>query len=249
MKVIDCSFLSYNKLDLNHVIRIGSIRDGGYYVTKRLVEDSEFLISGGISYNVEFEKDFKEINPSCKIVLIDGSFNLFTYLLRPFYWFLFKKSYIKKIAGLLDMLILKSQTIFIKKFIGIEKGITLTDVFKSYIDNSNCGYLKFDIEGSEYNLLEEVLLFKNQIIGLSIEFHDVTNHIPQINTFINNLEMDMIGFNINDTGGLSDSKIPNTIELSFAKRKYTEPNNYDIASGKMFSNEFDNELLIPLKHE
>ena len=244
MEVINCNFLNANKLDLNHIIRIGSIRDGGYYVTKRLVEDSDFLISGGISYNVEFEKDFKEINPLCKIILIDGSFNLLTYLLRPFYWFLFKKSYIKKIGGLVDMLILKSQTTFVKKFIGIDKGITLTHIFTSYIENKMNGYLKFDIEGSEYNLLSEVLFFKNQIIGLSIEFHDVNNHIHEINSFISKLEMDVVGFNINDTGGLSDSKIPNTIELSFARRKYTEPNHFDIICGKTFSNEFENELLI-----
>jgi hypothetical protein len=249
MKLVNPGFINAPKIDLNHVIRIGSIRDGGYYVTKRLIEDSDFLISGGISYNVEFEKDFKEINPLCKIILIDGSFIMLTYLLRPFYWFFFKRSYVKKIGGLIDMLILKSQTIFIKKFLGTYNGITLTNVFTTYIDNDKNGYLKLDIEGSEYELLEEVLLFKNQIIGLSIEFHDVPNHIHEINTFIGNLEMDMIGFNINDTGGLSDSKIPNTIELSFANRKYTEPNHYDIVSGKIFSNEFDNELFIPLNHE
>jgi len=245
MKVINCNFLSATKLDLNHIIRIGSIRDGGYYVTKRLVEDSDFLISAGISYNVEFEKDFKEINPACKIILIDGSFNLLTYLLRPFYWFFFKRSYVKNIGGLVDMIILKSQTKFIKKFIGIENGITLTQIFNTYIKNEKNGYLKFDIEGSEYNLLDEVLLFKEKIIGLSIEFHDVTNHITEVNGFINKLEMDMIGFNINEIGGLSDNEIPNTIELSFADKKYTNPSNYDNVCGKVFSNEFDNELMIP----
>ena len=59
MKEVKCDFLKINESDLNqnHVIRIGSVRDGGYFVTKRIVENSDFLISGGISYNVAFEKD------------------------------------------------------------------------------------------------------------------------------------------------------------------------------------------------
>ena len=77
MKEIKCNFLEMNRsgLKLNHVIRIGAIRDGGYFVTKRLVEDADFIISGGISYNVAFEKDFWDINRTAKLIMIDGSFN------------------------------------------------------------------------------------------------------------------------------------------------------------------------------
>jgi hypothetical protein len=49
MVIINCDFLKLEFIRLPHVIRIGSIRDGGYYLTKRLVEESSFLISGGIS--------------------------------------------------------------------------------------------------------------------------------------------------------------------------------------------------------
>ena len=87
MRIIATDFLKYKIFNLNHIIRIGSIRDGGYYVTKRLVENSTFLISAGISYNAEFERDFKNINPNCRVIMIDGSYNFISYILRPVYWF------------------------------------------------------------------------------------------------------------------------------------------------------------------
>ena len=114
MKEVKCDFLKISAadLDLNHVIRIGAVRDGGYFVTKRLVEEAGFLISGGISYNVAFEKDFWDINRTAKLIMIDGSFNFFTYIARPFYWMIFKRSFTMKIGGLIDMLFLKKKATF-----------------------------------------------------------------------------------------------------------------------------------------
>lgn len=245
MKEISCSFLkiSHANLDLNHVIRIGAIRDGGYFVTKRMIEDCGFIISGGISYNVAFEKDFWDINRKAKLIMIDGSFNIFTYLARPFYWMLFKRSFLMKIGGLIDMLYLKRKAVFLKKYLG-SSGISLNRVFNAHTNKEN-GYLKLDIEGSEYELLDEIISFRNRLNGISMEFHDVPDHIPAINDFIAKLQMSVIGFNINEVGGLNAENIPNVIELCFADEKYITSTEADVKGGKRFSNEFYNDLLIP----
>jgi hypothetical protein len=245
MKEINCNFLKIDpsKLDLNHIIRIGSIRDGGYFVTKRMVEDSNFIISGGISYNVAFEKDFWDINRNAKLIMIDGSFNIFTYLLRPFYWMVFKRSFLMKIGGLVDMLYLKKKAVFLKKYLG-NSGISLSKIFDLYA-KENIGYLKLDIEGAEYQLLDDIILYRGKLIGVAIEFHDVSNHIPEINDFIAKLKMDVIGFNINEVGKLNAENIPNVIEICFADQKYTYSTESDVMIGKRFSNESVNELLVP----
>ena len=50
---------------------------------------------------------------------------------------------------------------------------TLKDVF------SRCSiepvFLKIDIEGSEYQIIEDILLFAHRIVALVIEFHDTEN--------------------------------------------------------------------------
>jgi hypothetical protein len=244
MKKITSNFLKYKLYNLNHIIRIGSTRDGGYYVTKRLVENSSFLISAGISYNAEFERDFKNINPNCRIIMIDGSYNFILYFLRPFYWYFFKKSYKSKISSLLDMILLKNEEIFIKKYIGTRSGISLSFLMNKYIGDE-MGYIKTDIEGSEYKLLNEIIKFKNQFNGVAIEFHNVPDHILEINNFISRIDMGLIGFKINETGGLGANGIPNTIELCFASLEFVYANEYDLITGKQFSNDPIYELLIP----
>jgi hypothetical protein len=246
MKEINCGFLQVDDthLNLQHVIRIGSVRDGGYFVTKRLVESSDFLISGGISYNVAFEKDFWDINRTAKLIMIDGSFNIFTYLARPFYWMLFKRSFTMKIGGLVDMLYLKKKAVFLKKYLGPD--FSMKQIFDKHIKQESSGYLKLDIEGAEYALLDDILEFRGQLTGFAIEFHDVPDHIPAINEFIAKLQMRMIGFNINETGGLNAANIPNVIELCFAAEQYAHATAIDVKVGKKFSNEAVNDLLIPV---
>ena len=245
MKEVKCDFLKIDasELDLKHIIRIGAVRDGGYFVTKRLVEDAEFFISGGISYNVAFEKDFYDINPKAKLIMIDGSFNIFTYLARPFYWMFFKRSFTMKIGGLIDMLFLKKKAVFLKKYLGPQ--FTIKQIFDLYIKPETKGYLKLDIEGAEYDLLDDIILIKDRLIGFAIEFHDVPDHIPAINEFVSKLNMSVIGFNINETGGLDTANIPKVIELCFADKSYSTATEFDIKVGKKFSNEAVNELLVP----
>ena len=243
MRYINCNFLKYNLISPSHVIRIGSVRDGGYYSTKRAIEAAQFLLSGGISYNAEFERDFKTINSEAKIIMVDGSFNLFSYILRPIYWMLFKKSYIKKIPNLIDMLLLKSQSVFIKRYIGISNGLTIRDILNQY-NLQGQGFLKLDIEGAEYNVLKEIIDSRYKFNAIAIEFHDVPNRIGEINNFIAEIGMSMIGFCINETGKLDKNGMPNTIELSFVEDAFVTPNEYDIVAGKTFSNEVNNELLV-----
>ena len=245
MKEIKCNFLEMNGsgLKLNHVIRIGAIRDGGYFVTKRLVEDADFIISGGISYNVAFEKDFWDINRTAKLIMIDGSFNFLTYIARPFYWMIFKRSFTMKIGGLIDMLFLKKKAIFLKKYLGPD--FSLKQIFDVHIGEGKKGYLKLDIEGAEYTLLEDIIAFKDRFIGVAIEFHDVPDHIPEINNFLSRLQMSVIGFNINEVGKLNAAGVPNVIELCFGTQQYVTETEVDVKAGKKFSNEPFNDLLIP----
>ena len=42
------------------LVRIGSLEDGGYILTKELVKNTKHLISFGISDNFDFEKHLKE---------------------------------------------------------------------------------------------------------------------------------------------------------------------------------------------
>lgn len=132
----------YN-INISNKIRIGSKNDGGYVVVK--VCDYDLLLSGGISNNVEFEKDFYKLNKTTPIIGFDGTIEKLPKTRVP----------IK----------------FIKKNIGPDVTPTTTNM-KNYIANYQNIFLKLDIEGSEFDFLrclgtKEMNKFK-QIV---IEFH------------------------------------------------------------------------------
>jgi FkbM family methyltransferase len=47
-------------------------------------------------------------------------------------------------------------------------------------------FLKIDIEGSEYRILEEIIELQDFICGIVIEFHNIDLHEDKILSFINN---------------------------------------------------------------
>ena len=76
----------------------------------------------------------------------------------------------------------------------------MKNIFDNYIDKNARGFLKLDNEGSEYQILDQILALKDKLTGVAIEFHSVPENIDIINKFISEIKMDIVGFNINDTG-------------------------------------------------
>ena len=54
------------------LVRLGSIDDGGYVVPKKVLKNTDYLISFGISDNWDFEKHFARLS-SCVVDSYDHS--------------------------------------------------------------------------------------------------------------------------------------------------------------------------------
>ena len=65
------------------------------------------------------------------------------------------------------------------------------DKIFSNIQNKNI-FLKIDIEGYEYRILDEIMSNQNRIIGMVIEFHNIDLHMDRIYNFINNFNLELI---------------------------------------------------------
>ena len=84
----------------NHsLIRVGDERDGGYLLPLGIIENSNFLISGGLNYNIRFELGILNINPSIELLLYDKSVSSFKSFIRIFYYLLHpKRSFYKALV-------------------------------------------------------------------------------------------------------------------------------------------------------
>lgn len=210
------------------LIRIGNQNDGGYLLSKSDLELSEVLVSLGISDDWSFEEDFKK-KKFVPIFSFDASVGSKEFI----------KQIIKSIIHLNSPFIIfkRLKTFFsyrkffkgtnkhIKKFVSgslitplSKKGlfISMKEIFEFVIDKRI--FLKIDIEGSEYRILESILENQDRITGLAIEFHDCDLHIKKIEDFIKRFELKLIHIHANNFSLVDEnSQIPHTLEMTFSR--------------------------------
>ena len=107
---------------------------------------------------------------------------------------------------------------------------SLNDIIKNDLGDENKSFLKIDIEGSEYDILEDIILNKNKIQGIVIEFHEVLKNLQKIVDFTKNLNTDLylVHIHINNYSMKEFDKFPNAIELTYSKKNLhlaDRPNN------------------------
>lgn len=206
---------------LYDLIRLGSSHDGGYVIEKNSLINSEFMFSFGISTNWKFEKDFIS-KKRIKFLAFDGSIN-------NFFWELERKNAIKRLKKLslnkyVNYKIKKylfyrffNDENFQSKFISntLPNSIIFEDVIK--LSNFNNNFFKIDIEGSEYDILEDLINFQEKIIGIAIEFHNCINNIDKIINFISNLNLKLVHIHVNNYDFDLSLNFPKTMEISFSK--------------------------------
>lgn len=245
-----------------NLIRIGSSDDGSYLVEKNSVTNSDILLSLGVGTTFEFEKSFLNLN-KVPLIAFDGSAGLrshlkkirwrirqifalrnldyfkesFFYFFIPFKFYFFFKNFRNSNLS-------KNYRRFVKQYVGVQESyISLNKIFNKFVNPHEFKniFLQVDIEGGEYEILDEILELQNNISGLVIEFHDINLYMNEIEHFIKNFKLQLVHNHINNIGGLTYDNKPNVIELTFANTNSLEkvqnlPHKFDRPNS---STEFD----------
>ena len=216
--------------------RYGRDNDGGYLVSEKTVNLSKSLISFGILDDCSFEKSFLEKNKveiNCydhtvgknywkKRIFNDlgaALFNLnFSYFKNTLIRFKEFKNFFKKKNNFLHIETIRKGSL--RKIIEDKKPV-------------NPIFIKIDIEGSEYRILNEILEYQEKFCAVIIEFHDVDLHLEKICNFTQKLNLELTHIHPNNYGLIGEKDIPSVIELTYEKnpeKKNHEvilPNNVD----------------------
>ena len=218
-------------IDNNDLIRIGSLNDGGYILSKDLTKNLNLLISFGISDNWDFEKHIHKLT-DCFIEAYDDSINIDFWINR------FKKDFIKflclkifkpkKIFNMfkyLDFLIFfkKKGNNFYLRRIGnsYSADIPFSEIIAKHKNKKNI-FLKIDIEGAEYEILDEIKNYPDQINGFAIEFHDLNNKIKKVESFIKNCEYYKLIHIHGNNLAIDELRNPLTLEMTFCHTKFID---------------------------
>ena len=202
----------------SHLVRVGSIYDGGYVVPKILLKNTNLLISLGIGDNWEFEKQFSK-RSKCKIEAYDHSID-------NDYWY---KKFKTDIINFFSLKYFKLQKLYkIIQFIDFYIFFKINKKNKFYLkkimsNNSKKRiFLKNDIEGAEYLFFKEIINYHDKINGFIFEFHYVVKNLNKILNFIIKINKyySLVHIHANNFSSVSKKNIPNTLELTFVHKKF-----------------------------
>jgi len=232
--------------------RFGNKRDGGYVVDQRDLRGASALTSFGLSDDWSFEKsvwrrfglpiyvydqsagsDFlkRRIAESLKNPFSFG--RIFRRIMKYFSYHLF----------------FRLDRVHYRQFVGCmnKKGfVSYSDVLETFSKGENSVFVKMDIEGCEYEILDQILLYAKQISGLAIEFHDCGESQNRIANFMESFPLRLVHVHANNSAGLSSEGFPNVLELTFSSSKPTAKGLFDNQNHKLDypNSRYDPDIII-----
>lgn len=205
------------------LIRLGRDHDGGYLVDLQDVVRSDGLISLGINDDWSFERSFFRRHP-VPIEAYDGSVDFRSFLRRAVRDSLrlnHPRIALRSVRILMDYVwFFSGRRRHLKYFVAstdLMPQVPMAEVFRASRERGvRNPFLKIDIEGSEYGLLDELLKHANETAGLVIEFHDCSDRLATIGDFINEYPLRLVHIHANNYGPVCNSRIPTVLELTFS---------------------------------
>ncbi|WGK69693.1 hypothetical protein P0082_02190 [Candidatus Haliotispira prima] len=164
------------------LIRIGAEGDGGYVFPASALAATDILVTYGIANDYSFEQEFRK-RSGARVVAYDKSTESY-FTDRNFY-----DRFFKFFDGI--------QSEFIPKFIGKKKGmISIRETLLPYKDKKI--FLKFDIEGAEYDVWNELENLPDNVIAIVCELHQVELHTEKIMKWIETCPLDLVHIHANN---------------------------------------------------
>lgn len=179
------------------MIRLGDIGDCGYVIPEKVLE-AKNLISLGIGTNWSFDKQWQEHKPYVVIHAFDGT--------------VFPEQFDQKLKE-------EYESFFKGKVKHFRENVSKDNIDSILKSVSGPTFLKMDIEGFEYDIIDNIANAKH-LIGMAIEFHALDidtckqNFISAIEKFSN---YKIVHLHANNFGGVCDDFLPHTIVISFLR--------------------------------
>ena len=238
MSEIDKKYNFLKPFKNTNLTRLGRNHDGGYIIDKTIVKNCNTLITFGLGPDWSFELDYIRNNKNVSIFMYDYTVSSYPYIKEVIKYskrFLTLRANYKSVSdritylkNYLDFFKIKNVSFFKEKITFPIKNKIDTDIDKvfSRIPKKEQVVLKSDIEGSEYEIIDEIIKYSDRIEMLIFEFHWIDQNEE---TFINSVKklqrnFDIIHIHGNNHFDKLPSGLPIIIEMTLINKK----NNKDV---------------------
>ena len=217
---------------VDDLIRVGTRGDGGYLAPMSIIKKTDLLLSFGLAENWDFEEHYLSLVPGITLHAYDHTIskkiikNEIKNLLKRIMHFSFRKKTILQKISLYkkyDKIFSGKNIHFIERLhnrIDEENDATIKKVFSRFSEKNV--FLKMDIEGSEYRLIEDILALQNQFIGMAIEFHFTDPYRANFISAVQNLQkfFDIVHMHAVNNIGIASDELPEVLEITFVRKEF-----------------------------
>lgn len=222
---------------MDGLIRFGHNRDGGYVIPKQVIQASDALLSMGISTEWSFEEEFLRSSPQSVIHGYDHTISklIFKQQLISYTrnFFVFRKG-VRSIRNRWKTI--RDYDRFFRNQVTHYQEMVVRDTKCADEDHVQTAtvekmlsrlsgrkvFVKIDIEGDEYKILDLLVNHADQITGLAIEFHETDSRRSD---FIQALKILDTRFTVvhlhgNNATGVAEDGFPIAVEMTFANKTF-----------------------------
>lgn len=217
---------------VDDLVRMGRRNDGGYVLSQDVAARIDTLLSFGVSDDWSFEADLLKLNPHLVIHAYDHTVSHSVFVDRWKEWlrrashfdidfrslrhkynlpFEYNKFFQGKVTHFRERVTqAKSEN----------HDVTIREIFDRAADSSRI-FVKMDIEGSEYSVIDEIMTYSDKIVGLAVEFHDIGPRRGAFVAGVNRIRevFDVTHLHANNYASAGEDGFPECIEVTFERRR------------------------------
>lgn len=220
---------------MDDLARFGNKFDGGYLLPKTVINQIDAVLSFGVNEDWSLEEELAKSIPNLKIHAYDPTVG--------------KRYFFKKLQKSLKRLIFKFQLKGWRDALALWRGYksfftglhihfqervynredhsddaTINKIF-SRLPDAKSVFLKMDIEGGEYRVIDDLLRYTDKITLLAIEFHNTDPYRDTFEKLVKKISDDffIVHFHANNNEPMATDGLPEVVELTFLNRRYAHP--------------------------
>lgn len=219
--------------DFPDLRRYGRHGDGGYVLPATAFLRADGLLSFGIHFDWTFEREFAAAHAAAPIHAYDPTVGKTRFIWAGL-WSLLGSVYSRreweKFRACCDYFrFFKPPVVHFREWIGFGPGRMGLAAAAARMPEAGALALKVDIEGSEYEIFDEIVGLADRTEFLAIELHDVEAHADQIADFTDRMSATHVVAHLhgnNYAPPCTDGSMPGSIEVVYARRPPASVNDY-----------------------